>query len=193
MWGRGRTGAATRRSEHRALLAAVLAVPLLLGLAACGETDDGTGQATDASTAGEATDGTTQEIATDDGAASGEQDGEPTDESTDGTSDEGTELPAGEDLPADWPADILVPDGAIVLVLPMGGGYSIEVDGVDSDQAKGIIADMAAAGLTTEGPTDLGNDEWTASATGATHTATYAYATGGAGLPNVLIRLMPVG
>ena len=189
MWGRGRTGAATRRSEHRALLAAVLAVPLLLGLAACGETDDGTGQATDASTAGEATDGTTQETATDDGAASGEQDGEP----ADGTSDEGTELPAGEDLPADWPADILVPDGAIVLVLPMGGGYSIEVDGVDSDQAKGIIADMAAAGLTTEGPTDLGNDEWTASATGATHTATYAYATGGAGLPNVLIRLMPVG
>ncbi|MGD9607452.1 MAG: hypothetical protein AB7V10_08220, partial [Leucobacter sp.] len=57
------------------------------------------------------------------------------------------DLPAGEDLPGDWPSDILVPDGSIVLVLEVGGGYSVTVEGVDSDQAKGLIGEMASAGL----------------------------------------------
>lgn len=103
------------------------------------------------------------------------------------------DLPAGEDLPGDWPSDILVPEGSIVLVLEVGGGYSVTVEGVDSDQAKDLIGEMAAAGLSTDGPIDLGNGEWTASATSATHMATYAYATGGAGLPNVSIMLIPAG
>lgn len=117
--------------------------------------------------------------------------------SADGAQSEAEESPQatpdGEPLPDDWPAEILVPDGTIVLVIPMGGGYALTVEGVDSEQAKGLIAQMAGAGLQTMGPTDMGNDEWTAQATSAAYTATYAYASGGAGLPNVAVNLTRVG
>lgn len=151
------------------LMAPAIAVPLVAGLAACGPKV--TAEYADSSDS--ATDETPEQEPAEE---------EPLDE-----------LPASEDLPADWPADILVPDGAIVLVLEVGSGYVMTVEGVDDEQARGLIAEMAGAGLETMGPTDDGIGGWTASATSATHIATYAYATGGAGLPNVGINLMPVG
>lgn len=105
------------------------------------------------------------------------------------TGPEQQELPESKPLPNDWPGEILVPDGSIVMVTEIGSGYAILVEGVDSDQAKGLIADMASAGLTVDGPSDMGNDEWTAMATSPGAMATYAYASGGAGLPNVAINL----
>ncbi len=45
----------------------------------------------------------------------------------------------------------------------------------------------------TQGVAVLGNDEWTAEVRGATHLATYAYASGGAGLPNVQLTLTALG
>lgn len=100
--------------------------------------------------------------------------------------------PAGEALPDDWPAEFLVPDGTIALVIPMGGGYSLTVEGVDDAQAQGLIDEMVGAGLsTTAGVTDMGNGEWTAEVASGEYRASYAYASGGAGLPNVTITLVP--
>jgi len=139
--------------------APVLAAGLFLGLAACGEK--------------------TEAPASDTGAPAEEA---PEDEAS-------AELPEGQDLPSDWPSEILVPDGAITVLLEVGSGYALTLEGVDSVQAQGLIAEMATAGLKTEGPTDLGNDAWTASASNADYSATYAYENGGAGLPKVLINL----
>lgn len=99
----------------------------------------------------------------------------------------------GEPLPADWPEEALVPNGEVILVLEMGGGgYKVVVSGVDDEQARGLIAEMAAAGLTTDGPTETGiGEEWTADVTTSTRMVSYAYAGGGAGLPEVAITLWP--
>lgn len=100
----------------------------------------------------------------------------------------------GEPLPDDWPEQYLVPGGTIVFVLPMGSGYSVLVEGVDSDQAKGLIDRMAASGLSTDaGVVDMGGGDWTAGVSGAGYSATYAYAGGGAGEPNVTINLARAG
>lgn len=95
----------------------------------------------------------------------------------------------GKALPSDWPSDILVPNGNITLVMQMGTGYSVTVEGVDEAQAKDILTQMKNAGLTVTGPNDTGNGEWTGTASNGTYTATYAYAGGGAGEPNVIIQL----
>ncbi|MFT4231405.1 MAG: hypothetical protein QM606_01325 [Leucobacter sp.] len=171
------------------LPAALLAASLAIGLGGCGAQGDPGSQGAGERTASEAAPDTA-ESGSSPSAAGEEAVGEEASSDEPSGSDE---LPAGEPLPDDWPADILVPEGSIVLVLPMGGGYALTVEGVDDDQARELIAEMASSGLATEGPVDLGNGEWTASATSGTHQATYAYAEGGAGLPNVSINLSPLG
>lgn len=121
-------------------------------------------------------------------------DGSPaTEESGGGSAPSGL---TGEALPDDWPAEFLVPDGEVVLVLPLGDGgyYSVLVEGVDDDQARGLIDEMVAGGLsTTAGVTETGGGAWAAEGTSADRSASYAYATGGAGEPNVTIQVLPQG
>lgn len=159
------------REMKRARSGAVLCAVLLLsglGLTGCGDDE-----------------AVNAEPTTVDGGGSGAAGGEAAEPET-------AEQPEGEPLPDDWPAEFLVPDGTIVLVMDLGGGYSVTVEGVDSDQAQGLIDEMIAAGLsTTAGVTDTGNGEWIAEVVGGTHRASYAYAGGGAGLPNVTIMLTP--
>ncbi len=99
----------------------------------------------------------------------------------------------GEPLPDNWPAEFLVPNGTVVLVQNIGNaGYSILIEGVDSDQAKSLIGDMVSSGMTEiSGITDMGSGEWVAMVGNAEHQASYAYAGGGAGEPNVSISLTP--
>ena len=99
----------------------------------------------------------------------------------------------GEPLPDNWPAEFLVPNGTVVLVQSIGDtGYSVLVEGVDSDQAQGLIGDMVSSGLTEiSSIADMGNGEWAAMVGNAEHQASYAYAGGGAGEPNVWISLTP--
>lgn len=98
----------------------------------------------------------------------------------------------GEPLPDGWPSEYLVPFGEVTLVLPIGAGVSVLVEGVDNGQAMGLIDEMVASGLASPaGVTDVGNGEWVAEVTGAGYEATYHYETGGAGLPNVEIMLLP--
>lgn len=100
----------------------------------------------------------------------------------------------GEPLPSDWPSEFLVPDGTVALVIPLGSGYSVLVEGVDSAHAADLIDRMVANGMSTSsGVTQLGNGEWVAEVVGTAHRASYAYAGGGAGLPNVTITLTPAG
>lgn len=161
---------------HRAAVSIAVA-GALFGLAGCGNT----GSANPAPESSVAGNGATQEASE-----------QPSEQATGGNDAPAPTELTGEPLPDDWPSDILVPGGQLVLVLQIGTGYSLTVEGVDSEQAQGLIGQMASAGLTTEGPTPTGvGEEWTASATSATHTATYAYAGGGAGLPNVAITLLP--
>lgn len=107
-----------------------------------------------------------------------------------------TEL-TGEPLPDGWPTEFLVPYGEVTLVLPIGDGVSVLVEGVDEAQAKGLIDEMVAAGLeTTAGVTDAGNGEWVAEVFGTTasgdpYRAAYHFEPGGAGLPKVDIMLTP--
>lgn len=100
----------------------------------------------------------------------------------------------GEPLPEDWPANFLVPYGTIKLIIPNGTatGYMILVEGVDDEQARGLIADMVGAGLTeVSAIAESGSGEWNAIVSDGVHQASYAYATGGAGEPNVTIHLDP--
>lgn len=158
--------------------AAVCAALLLagLGLTACG--DDGAAR---------------QEPTVQDESQGGSADSQAAQEDSDG----GGSVPSGltgEPLPDDWPAEILVPDGEVILVLPIGaGGYSVTIEGVDDGQARDLIDRMVSAGFTTTGGvTETGiGEEWVAEVIGAGYMAGYAYAGGGAGLPNVTIQLIP--
>lgn len=161
-----------------ALCAALLLAGLGLGLTACGAGGEDAVQEAPSAVQGEnGSDGSqaAEESSGDDG----------------GSARSGI---TGEPLPDDWPADFLVPDGEIVLVIPIGtgGSYSITVEGVDDGQARGLIDEMVSAGLTTTaGVTETGNGEWIAEVVGSGHRASYAYAGGGAGEPNVTIQLLP--
>jgi len=93
----------------------------------------------------------------------------------------------GQALPADWPAELLLPSGELVLVLEVGGGYQLLIEGVDEAATIALLDEMAAAGLRLTGPAEAGEGAWIAEVTGDAHSASYAYASGGAGEPNVTI------
>lgn len=99
--------------------------------------------------------------------------------------------PQGEPVPADWPAQFLLPDGTITLVLELGSGYQLVIEGVDDDAAQDLITQMTDQGMESRGVVDLGNGEWAAEVSDGEWSAAYAYATGGAGLPNVAVTLTP--
>ena len=165
--------------EMRVLRGAVLAALLLVGavgLTGCGE--DAKSPAP-ASSEGAGSGGTESPGGESPSSEAPESDAPPT-ETT------------GQPLPDGWPKEYLVPAGEVVLVQPIGGSVSVLVEGVDSDQAKGLIEQMVAAGLSSaSGVAELGNGEWTAEVSGADYRASYAYAGGGAGRPNVTIMLSP--
>lgn len=163
------------RRAASAAIAAALAAALGLGLAGCGEKSDaaaGDGGSNPGSSSGS----TTTEKATDTTAA--KDDAKPT-------------AHTGKPLPSDWPAEVLVPYGEIIFILTNAAdGSTLTVEGVDSDQAKGLISKMSDAGMQTTGPTDLDARSWTATAENGSYYATYTYDTGGSdGTPNVTMNL----
>lgn len=113
-------------------------------------------------------------------------------EESSGTSEETTAGEAAE-LPDGWPAEVLVPAGDVVLATERGGGWDLLVEGIDEAELKGLIEQMTASGYTSPGITDMGSGAWIAELTGPVGIVDYAYETGGAGLPNVRIVVMPAG
>lgn len=112
------------RSTLRLLATAVLAAALLLGAAACGsDADDGGAASTDDRS---------------ESPAGGPDDGDP------GT-DDGVGTDGGEELPEDWPTDLLpVPDGFDVVSAQSAGSLSlIALSGPSSTSAADILADWA--------------------------------------------------
>lgn len=158
------------RRASAAASAAVLAVTLVLGLAGCGgqgdEPDDG---------------GSTSESPGGSTATEKPQDTPTTKDASKPTAH------TGKPLPADWPAEVLVPYGEIVFILTnAAGGSSLLIEGVDSEQGKSLIAKMGSAGMKTTGPIDIDARSWTASAENGSYLVTYAYDTGGSsGTPNI--------
>lgn len=97
------------------------------------------------------------------------------------------------EVPEGWPAEVLVPAGNTVLTTERGGGWDLLIEGIDEAELKALIERMTAAGFTTPGITDMGSGAWIAELTGPVGVATYAYETGGAGLPNVRVVFTPTG
>ena len=96
----------------------------------------------------------------------------------------------GQALPADWPVDLLLPSGELVLALNVGGGYQLLIEGVDEAEARALLTQMAGAGFQLIGPIETGDGTWSAEVIDGSRSASYVYATGGAGEANVAVTAL---
>lgn len=99
---------------------------------------------------------------------------------------------SAQQLPADWPERVKVPDGTIALVLPIGKGYKVLIEGVDNMQTQDKLSQMLYEGFdSAKGVVSLGGGAWVAELTDAEWMVAYSYESGGAGQANVTITLTP--
>jgi predicted small lipoprotein YifL len=153
-------------------LAAVCA--LSFSLTACGDKDDTSKPPADTSSQSDAKSGTKATP----------------DKPTESTDDAPTSL-TGKPLPDNWPAEVLVPNGELIIVGKFGTGWTLVVEGINEGQVKEMLDTMASNGFTNKEPVEVAGAGWTVDSRDDKNLVTYAYATGGAGEPNVQITWTP--